>query len=291
MQEIKKIIKVFDLKVKKVYDVTDSYSSTVKILELENGDKVVVKIPFNKTKLFREERVLNLLLSNKLVPDLLDIWYGDEKYHGALLMSYIDGEPMSLPVKKELIFEAGRTLAEFHEVKVDMFELDEISGDWWGSIKLRFDIWINEIIGFLSEDLIKMSKDYFEKIVLEAISVDGPRLTHFDFRPGNILVRDDKIVGLIDFESTRGGATDIDFTKIAEYLWKPYPESKEVFLMGYRSVREVPNIDKHLPIYSFFNAIGGIAWCVRRDKIEDGFFDENLRTIKECLNMEYKTNI
>ncbi|WP_244188406.1 phosphotransferase [Paenibacillus kribbensis] len=33
-----------------------------------------------------------------------------------------------------------------------------------------------------------------------------------DFRPGNILVNGNEVAGIIDFESARGGSSEIDFT-------------------------------------------------------------------------------
>lgn len=283
MDKIEYALKIFKLDVKEMYEVSESYSSTVRILQLENGEKLVLKLPYNQSKLMREESVLKLLSQNTLVPDLIDTWYGDDSHNGALLMTYIDGDPMLSTDDDGLIYQAGKILAELHEVKLETFELDEKNDDWWGSLKQRFDRWMEEIIGFIPKDIFLASQDYFTRIVEKSQSVDGPRLTHFDFRPGNLLVKDHQIVGLIDFESSRGGSVDIDFTKIAEYIWKENPRSKEIFLQGYRSVREIPDIENHLPIYEFFNAVGGIAWCVRRDKLQDNFYDENLKVIKACL--------
>lgn len=48
---------------------------------------------------------------------------------------------------------------------------------------------------------------------------------HMDFRPGNILVNGNEVAGIIDFESARGGSSEIDFTKVINrfdlcLLWK-----------------------------------------------------------------------
>jgi aminoglycoside phosphotransferase (APT) family kinase protein len=43
---------------------------------------------------------------------------------------------------------------------------------------------------------------------------DEPCLVHFDLRPGNVLVRDGRLVGIIDFESCRGGHASMDFFKL-----------------------------------------------------------------------------
>lgn len=56
---------------------------------------------------------------------------------------------------------------------------------------------------------------------------DGPSLIHMDFRPGNILVYKNQVVGIIDFESLRIGATEMDFTKVNRDIFMKYPETME----------------------------------------------------------------
>jgi len=135
MDIISRAIEAFNLDVKSIELVTESYSSTVRIIELKNNEKVVLKIPFNREKISREARALELLSSNPLVPNLLNVWYGDETNIGALLMSYIEGKPMSLPINDELSFEIGKALASIHKIRLEQFELDDNENDWWKSIR------------------------------------------------------------------------------------------------------------------------------------------------------------
>jgi len=283
MGKINKAIEVFNLSVASVRPVTESYSSTVRILELINGEKVVLKIPFNREKIEREVRVLELLSNNPLVPDLLNVWYGDESNIGAILMSYIEGEPMKLPVDDKIVYDMGKALATLHNVKLEKFELNEAENDWWESIRNRFKLWMEEIDGYIPLLLQKKIESYYDTHILGNYMVDGPCLVHFDYRPGNLLVKDGKLVGVIDFETSRGGSAEIDFTKMAEYLWKDYPDTKSVFLSGYKSLRNIPDIEETLPIYTIHNAVGGIVWCVRRDKLDDEFYYENLNLLETCL--------
>jgi len=122
--------------------------------------------------------------------------------------------------------------------------------------------------------------NYYERKKSNLPQPDGPCLTHFDYRPGNILVKESKIVGLIDFESSRGGSADIDFVKIKLYMWDKFPSTKKHFLDGYQSVRKLPPIDATLDLYEFYNAFGGIAWCRNRNKLKDPFFDENKKILE-----------
>lgn len=68
---------------------------------------------------------------------------------------------------------------------------------------------------------------YYNDILSEYEEVDAPCLVHMDFRPGNILVDNGlNIVGLIDFESAHGGSSEIDLTKVKQYVWDVYPNTK-----------------------------------------------------------------
>ena len=88
---------------------------------------------------------------------------------------------------------------------------------------------------------------------------DGPCWTHFDYHPGNILVIEDNISGLIDFESSHGGSADMDFIKIKLQVWDKYPGTKTAFIEGYSTVRRLPDIENTLPFYTLYVAFGGIA--------------------------------
>lgn len=285
MTNIQKAIQAFNLPVELIEEVKESFSSTVRILKLSDGKNVVLKIPFNREKLKREAQVLSQLADNSLIPNLLEVWYGDAEHVGAILMSYIEGEPINLPVKESVIFDIGRALATLHSIECDRFEINDIDNDWWASLEKRLDLWIEEIGDCIPIEYKTSIKTHKDQYMQNKHKADGPCLVHFDYRPGNILIKDDKLVGVIDFESSRGGSADIDFTKISDQLWSLYPGSKELFLKGYQSVRPVPDYEQNLAMYRVHNAIGGIAWCVRRNILEDPFYYENLDTLKQIFKL------
>jgi predicted Ser/Thr protein kinase len=72
------------LKVKRLDAVTESNSSEVYILTLENNKKVVLKIPFNSQKFKREKKALELLKGKVLVPEVINYYNGDAEIPGAL---------------------------------------------------------------------------------------------------------------------------------------------------------------------------------------------------------------
>ncbi len=284
-EPILQAIEHFNLKVAAVERVAQSYSSIVRILVLENGEKRVLKIPFAKSKLLRELRILNVLQGMVPVPRLVDHWLRDDDIPGALLLSFLPGEPLTGPIPPEVSFKLGELLAHLHSNHLERFG-DEFSvpaansHDWWSVIDSYFQTWIPICSTILPVDLLEKVLKEYNRLYANLPEPDGPCVVHFDYRPGNILVRDNQVSGLIDFESSRGGSADLDFTKIKTEVWDAFTGTKEHFLHGYASVRPLPNIEATLPFYELYNAFGGIAWCSRRAKLDDPFFYFNLDMLK-----------
>lgn len=284
MDNLREYIYKLGINVSEVFNVPESFSSEVYSLLLKNGEKVILKIPYNKSKLLREYKMLELLKDKLPVPKVLDYFEGNENLKGALLLSYIDGNPITGEINKKLAYDMGELLARLHKVPMKYYQLTEDNtNDWWTSIKIRFEEWSKECENGMPSDMLNKCISIFEKMYKELPSPDGPCVIHFDYRPGNILTRDNKIKGLIDFESSRGGSSDIDFTKSKLYVWDKYIGTKEEFLNGYKSIRALPDIEKTLPFYLFYNSFGGVAWCVRRNELNGQFMKENIGQIKEII--------
>ena len=284
MNSIIAAIQQFNLEVEKIHEVPESFSSTVNILTLNSGEKVVLKIPFSKSKLKREKQILELLDNKIAVPKVIAYWEGNENNTGALLLSYIDGHPIIGNISQSLAFDMGVLLAKLHQIKMPSYQLvGSESGDWWKSIRIKFYERIDECKGHIDNSFLIKCSIRFEEMFSNLPKSDGPVLVHFDYRPGNILVKDDKIIGLIDFETSRGGSPDIDFTKVKVSIWDEYKGTKESFLNGYKSITVLPNIDKTLPFYLFYDGFAGIAWCVKRNRVDDDFYTENYNQVMDYI--------
>src|SRR5262245_49255015 len=101
---IREAITHFQLKVTNIQTVTESHSSMVKILTLADKEKLVLKIPFSSPKLRREMYVLEILQGKLPVPRLIDHWIREEGQPGVLLLSFIQGQPISGPITLDLAF-------------------------------------------------------------------------------------------------------------------------------------------------------------------------------------------
>jgi Ser/Thr protein kinase RdoA (MazF antagonist) len=282
----------FGLDVVRMDTGDDSYSSTVRLLTLSSGERMVLKIPWVRQKLRREVAALRALRQDMPVPALLDVWEpAADTRQGAMLLSYLPGAVISDPVDRHLAHQMGALLARLHLHRRDHFgdENDPDRGHtgWWALLHRAHDNWRPHCEAVLPPALWAQARARYEELYAGLPAPDGPCWVHSDYRPGNVLVLQEgtqrRITGLIDFESARGGSADYDFVKVSHYVWDAVPGTRAAFCRGYATVRPLPEIDGTLPFYRLHNAIGGIAWCVRRTGTADPFFRENLAVIEQSL--------
>jgi Ser/Thr protein kinase RdoA (MazF antagonist) len=286
---ITQAIAYFKLDVASIQPVEGSYSSIVRILTLQGGDRLVLKIPFVQRKLQRELNALQHLQADLPVPQELDVWLPDDDQPGALLLSLLPGKIITGKVSQKLAYSLGELLARLHTHELprfgDDFDRDEPEpAGWWELLDQAYKGWQPLCEQVLPVTLIQRTLIAYDRLYRSLPDPDGPCYVHYDFRPGNVLVQRGRISGLIDFESARGGSADYDFIKIKNEVWDVSPDTRAPFLAGYQSIRDLPDIEHTLPLYRLHNAYGAIAWCVRRAKLDDPFYDENLRRLMKILD-------
>lgn len=284
---IQSAIARFGLAVTAIQPVAESYSSTVRILTLASGNRVVLKIPFSQNKVLREVRMLERLHGQLPVPALID-HYVEKDGVGALLLSYLPGAPMTADITPSAAFDLGQLLARLHTNPMpafgDEFEsLPSAASDWWAMMDDYFQQWTPLCAQVLEGEFLQRVEKIYQQLRADLPPPDGPCAVHADYRPGNVLWQNGLITGLIDFESARGGSADRDFIKIKEELWDAYPGTQQPFLAGYQSVRDQPDLARTLPYYTLHLAFGGVGWCVRRGKLDDPFMQQNLATLKRVV--------
>jgi aminoglycoside phosphotransferase (APT) family kinase protein len=112
----------------------------------------------------------------------------------------------------------------------------------------------------LPKDLLEKSQKHFEKGLQELPQSDGPCIIHLDFRPGDILVKDNKVAGIIDFESARIGSPEMDFSKINRDIWEHNEGTKGAYVKGYETIRPMIDLERILPFYMFIEAFCSVGW-------------------------------
>ncbi|MCR8630222.1 phosphotransferase family protein [Paenibacillus radicis (ex Xue et al. 2023)] len=292
MNTIQTIITRFNLNVISIDHVPESFSSEVYKLSLINGENVYAKIPYNKDKLFREYRMLEMLSQVLPVPKVLDFWSGDDLISGALLLTEIQGSPCTGVVNDKLAFQIGVYHAKLHEVKMPGYGVEVKDGfqyldqnNWRLYIKNNFEKLKEPCKEIIDRDLFEKCMNHFDRTFTILPHPDGPCVVHMDFRPGNILTNDNRVVGIIDFESARGGASEIDFTKINRYIWEVNPQSRVRYEEGYSTIRPLLDLDAILPFYDFYDAFSAVVWCKNRGiEKNKAFLNENISVLQKSVD-------
>ncbi|WP_240515415.1 aminoglycoside phosphotransferase family protein [Fictibacillus aquaticus] len=269
-------------------EVEDSFSSIVYKCTLLNGENVFLKIPYTKMKFQRELEAYEILKNTVAIPDLLDYWTGDEECHGVFLLSEMKGQPLTMDVSPKAAFQVGVIHASMHTVQPPaLMELTGIQNEfasWSAFIEQQFYSFAQDVKDVLDEGLYTQALERYERMKQQLPSPDGPSFVHMDFRPANIIINDNEVSGIIDFESVRFGSTEVDFTKLHRDFLSFDQTLYEAYKEGYKSIRPLIDLEIVLPFYQFTDAFNSIGWCKRRGLEKNAaFLEENLVRLKNFL--------
>jgi Ser/Thr protein kinase RdoA (MazF antagonist) len=285
---IKHVVQQFGLQILSMNEVEDSHSSTVYKCTLTNGENVFLKIPFTRLKFQRELEAYEILKGRVSVPVLMDYWSGDEECTGAFLLSELKGEPLTSKASEKVAYQVGILQAEMHLIRPPADKvLTGIKNEyhnWSDFIEQQFYSFAEDVKEILDVALYEKAIDTYEEMKQRLPSPDGPSFVHMDFRPANIIVNEDKVSGIIDFESVRFGSTEIDFTKLFRDFLSYDVRFYDSFQEGYKSIRPLIDLEKILPFYQFTDAFNSVGWCKRRG-IEKNrlFLEQNLEKLRKWL--------
>jgi Ser/Thr protein kinase RdoA (MazF antagonist) len=269
-------------------EVEDSHSSSVYKCTLVNGENVFLKIPFSKLKFQRELEAYEILKGRVAIPILINYWSGDEECPGAFLLSEFKGKPLTYKTTPSIAYQVGILHAEMHSIRPTaervLTGIKNEFPNWSQFVEDQFYSFAEDVKEILDEPLFKKAIGKFEEMKQQLPSPDGPSFVHMDFRPANIIVDDDKVLGMIDFESVRFGSTEVDFTKLYRDFLSFDDSLYQAYQEGYQSIRPLIDLEKVLPFYRFTDAFNSIGWCNRRG-IEKNrlFLEENIARLEEWL--------
>lgn len=285
---LNRVIQAFGLEIQSINEVEDSHSSTVYKCTLPKGNNVFLKIPFTKLKFQRELEAYEILKGRVSIPDLLDYWPGDEECPGAFLLSELKGTPLTTKVSPAIAFQVGILQAEMHNIQPpedkELMGIQNEYSNWSDFVEKQFYSFAEDVKDVLDPSLYEQAIERFEKLKHQLPAPDGPSFVHMDFRPANIIVDDNLVAGMIDFESVRFGSTEMDFTKLFRDFLRFDPVLYRSFKEGYNSVRTIIDLDIVLPFYQFTDAFNSIGWCKRRGMEKNAMFlEENLMRLKGFL--------
>ena len=152
----------------------------------------------------------------------------------------------------------------------DLIQSENLNSDPQIPFTLKFEEGFSECSHHLPKTLLKQCHSYFDAHIKLLQSVDGPCLIHRDFRPGNLIVHDGKLQGIIDWSSGRVGFAEEDFCPIEHGEWQFNAETKKSFLAGYSSIRPIPNYTAIMPLLRMNRAFATMGFMIKKYVLEIG---------------------
>ena len=256
-----------DIKFIKI-DHEDTIVAQVYKIERPAKDPLILKICPSFDHYRSEVYFLKYFLQKIPVPNIISSVEPTKENHGVVLMEYLTGQLLNPElITKDLAFEIGQCLATIHANKAPEFGYINkklIMGKSTRYFKEKFLEGIDESKNHLSEALIDKCYNYFNTLEYLIEKGDGPCIVHRDFRPGNIIVENNQLKGIIDWSSARFGFSEEDFCSAQYTEWKNFNGYKKYFMEGYSNIRRIPNYSPLMPLLQLSRAIAIVGFTIKR---------------------------
>lgn len=235
------------------------------------GSPFILKVCPRAEDYYREVYFLEHLASTLPVAGIIQVIPPKEKMHGAILMHCLPGTLLKITdISDALAYEIGSLLARIHLNRIsegygDLTQPHHLSSNPQVYFSQKFEESFSECRNHLPRPLLEKCHHYYDTHINLLASVDGPCMIHRDFRPGNVMVYNDKIQGIIDWASGRASFAEEDFCPLELGEWSTDSVIKKSFLAGYKSIRPVPNYSIVMPLLRLNRALATIGFTVKHD--------------------------
>lgn len=263
---ITKVIGSFD---KEVFSVDDKY-----LIRTSKQSMVDELFKFNRVKDL--QHVPRLLHASDQNSTDCNMYY--------LILEYIQGHEflakytdLSEQSIQNIGVEISDFLSELHKIKGERYDIGHyipiIPGydkSWRSGHKIYWDDIYKGVKDLqVSEELLQqleLSNEYINRNISSLDYENGPSLLHNDFHFKNIIIQDNSLSGVIDWECSQYGEADFDLIHLLH--WSLFPPSKDldmrllfntVFLLFMKN-NNIPNIEKRLTIYLLEHDFMQIIW-------------------------------
>jgi Ser/Thr protein kinase RdoA (MazF antagonist) len=237
-------------------------------VDFSSEKSLILKICTRDQDFYRECYFLNALAGLIPVPKLEKVAKPEEGRAGAILMEYLRGCLLTEEDwTRELAHDVGAKLAILHSQRSAVY--GDCTHDTSHTQNAReyfqkkFFEELKECIHHLPEKTIKHCQEYYESHQNLLDFVDGPCMIHRDFRPGNIVVKNKKLVGVIDWASGCFGFAEQDFCSLEHRNWPKNSEYKKALLAGYASIRPLPDYRAIMSLLRLGRALAVIGFTVK----------------------------
>ncbi len=248
-------------------DHEDAMVALVYKITQKDGTQFILKIYDRRKDYLRELQFLKCLADKVPVPKLRQALPPRAGTDGAILMECLPGELLKASeMTQTLAHELGRSLALIHNHRLSGYgdPVEEVlTDDPKEYFKFKFEEGIDECKNHLPSDLIEACQNYYASHLHLVSIVDGPCVVHRDFRPGNLMVFNGKLQGIIDWAGARASFAEEDFCYLEHEEW--LSQHMRDFQLGYASIRPIPQYKSLLSFLSLNKAIATIGFTVKQD--------------------------
>ncbi len=250
-------------------DHADAMVAVVYKVTQPTGTHLILKIHERPNDYFREVYFLQFFRDKLPVPRILQTVPPSTQIHGAILMEFLPGTLLQTKdLTDGLAYEIGSQLAHIHSNRAsgygDLTQSQNLSSDPRIHFTQKFEEGLAECSNHLPQTLLDRCRHYYDTHLNLLTSVDGPCIVHRDFRPGNLIVSQGKLQGIIDWASARVSFAQEDFCSIEHREFLADSSKKKSFLSGYASVRPVPDYRPMIPFLRLNLAIAAVGFTVKR---------------------------
>jgi aminoglycoside phosphotransferase (APT) family kinase protein len=167
-----------------------------------------------------------------------------------LVQEFQDGVPANevweaMDPSRRLRFagELGQLVGRVHSCSGQWFG-DVLGTEKYPDIRTFLHALVESRLAEAPEDITSIGRDGLSAELhraIDAVSPDGvPSLTHGDLWRQNVVIRQDRIACLLDFEHGRYADRFLDFGKLDEHIFNEFPEGRAVFIDAYNDVCALP---------------------------------------------------
>lgn len=242
--------------------------ATVYKVSMPNGKEYVLKICARDIHYYCEVYFLTYFSDTLPTPHLIKFIKPTSGLNGAILIEYLQGYLLNKEnLTDSLARESGSLLAKIHLNKFkaygDITQPNKLSNDAYSYFNNKFEEGLNECKNTLPNELLIQCRIFYKEQVKFLDFVDGPCITHRDYRPSNVIVSNDKVQGIIDWSSGRASFAEEDFYPLYFGKWTDNDVLKKAFLEGYKSIRSVPLYENVMPLLGLNAAIAKLGFTFR----------------------------
>ncbi len=269
-------------------DHSDTIVAIVYKVTLPNGTHLILKICPRNQDFFRESYFLKRFSESLPVPKVFDLVAPEPKVYGAILMQFLPGSLLKkTDLTDDLAFQIGSVLARIHLNSEagygDLTQPQDLSPDPKVHFTMKFEEGFSECKDHLPNSLLNKIRHYYEAHHTLFELADGPCVIHRDFRPGNIIIHNGQLSGIIDWASGRASFAQEDFCPLEHGEWSLTPNHLKYFLAGYRSIRRVPAYQDMTQFLRLNRALAAVGFTVKQGtwKTTDAHFYQRNRDFLE----------